>query len=56
MTSTPDGHVPANDDLEELEGESEDDLLSPEERLLRGTLPEATPTDAIGSEDWGRQK
>lgn len=49
MTSTP--HVPEDDDLDQLESESEDELVTPEEGALQDLLrPE--PTDPIGSETW----
>ncbi|MDX2375777.1 hypothetical protein M4I32_03070 [Microbacterium sp. LRZ72] len=52
MTTTPGNPDPRGDDeLEKLESESEDELLTPEETLFEDELkPE--PTDAIGSVDW----
>lgn len=52
MTSTPGTPTPDGDDeLEQLESESEDELVAPEEGILQRELrPE--PTDPIGSEEW----
>ncbi|MFI8593434.1 hypothetical protein ACIGCK_03260 [Microbacterium sp. NPDC078428] len=52
MTSTPGIPTPDGDDeLEQLESESEDELVAPEESILQRELrPE--PTDPIGSEEW----
>lgn len=46
-------HVPENEDLEELESETEDELVSPEEKTFE-EVSAPHPTDGIGSEKWDR--
>jgi hypothetical protein len=60
MSATPDPHVPEqptrvpeNAALEELESETEDELISPEEDVFQ-VFSDPHPTDGIGSEKWDR--
>ncbi len=59
MTSTPETPEHDGSDLAELRAEidalkaiPEEDLLSPTPPFIEELEPEATPTDAIGSEKW----
>jgi hypothetical protein len=49
--TTPD--QPENADLEELESESPEELVSPEEGVFQ-EVSDPHPTDGIGSEEWNR--
>lgn len=54
MTSTPGSSFPEDAELAELHKLTEQDMQSPEESLLEGVLPHATPTEAMGSVHWDK--